>query len=197
MLILVVGFVGYLVWPFLTPSQTGSSGQDLVTEGYPLRVSAIGDDDRTRTLEVGGESGEEVDLSQLVAGQRLVVSGTGFDPSSGIYVAICAIPPSVEVKPGPCLGGVPDAEATAQGGQGQVDWAASNWINDDWAWKLFGARAFDDPETGTFTAYLLVPEASDEYVDCRVSACGLYTRNDHTDVDNRVQDLYLPVSFSK
>ena len=196
-MLLLLGFVGYLVWPFFTPSQTGSSGQGLVTEGYPLSVSAVGDDARTRTLLVTGEGGEEVDLSQLQPGQRLVVSGSGFDPDSGIYVAICALPPTVDVKPGPCLGGVPESEATAPGEQGQVDWAASNWINDDWAWKLFGARAFDDPATGAFTAYVLVPEASDEFVDCRASACGLYTRNDHTDVANRVQDLYLPVSFSE
>ena len=42
-----------------------------------------------------------------------------------------------------------------------------------------------------------IPAAADENVDCVEVACGLYTRNDHTALDDRVQDLYLPVSFSR
>jgi hypothetical protein len=44
----------------------------------------------------------------------------------------------------------------------------------------------------------LAPEASmTEFVDCRASDCAIYTRNDHTAIDNRMQDLYLPVEFSR
>ena len=32
--------------------------------------------------------------------------------------------------------------------------------------------------------------------DCRVDACGIFTRNDHTALSDRVQDLYVPVAFA-
>lgn len=165
--------------------------------GYPSSVSATGEDGRERTLEARGESGELVDLSELRTGQRLVVSGSGYDPSLGIYVAICRIPDAPDLRPGPCLGGVPDTEVQGDDGERAIEWAPANWINDDWAWKLFGARGFDDPEEGTFTAYLEVGPAADEFVDCRLERCGVFTRNDHTALANRLQDLYLPVSFAE
>jgi hypothetical protein len=60
---------------------------------------------------------------------------------------------------------------------------------------LFGARSFDDHEQGTFTAYIEVPGFADANVDCRERLCGLYTRNDHTALDDRVQDVYVPIDF--
>ena len=78
---------------------------------------------------------------------------------------------------------------------GAIEYAPSNWINDDWAWKLFGARSYDDAATGTFTAYLEVGEAKDDAVDCTTDACGIFTRNDHTALSDRVQDLHVPVAF--
>ena len=78
---------------------------------------------------------------------------------------------------------------------GAIEYAPSNWINDQWAWRLFGARSFDDRERGTFTAYIEVPGFADENVDCRERLCGLYTRNDHTALDDRVQDVYVPIDF--
>jgi hypothetical protein len=193
---LVLAFTAYLLIPILTGGVQGSSGQARV-QGFPLSVEATGDDGRTRTLSVRSEDGSALDLTSVTAGDRLVVSGSGFDASTGIYVAVCKVPDSVDLKPGPCLGGVPDIEAEQTGAEGEVQWAASNWINDDWAWRLFGARSFDDPDAGTFTAYLLLPESSDEFVDCVVDSCAIYTRNDHTALENRVQDLYLPLSFSE
>jgi hypothetical protein len=193
---LVLGVTAYLATPILTGGEKGSSGQARV-QGFPLSVEATGDDGRTRTLSVHSLDSSDLDLSQVGPGDQIVVKGSGFDASLGIYVAVCKIPGSVDVKPGPCLGGVPDTEAEQTGVEGEVQWAASNWINDDWAWRLFGARSFDDRDAGTFTAYLLIPESSDEFVDCVVDSCAIYTRNDHTALDNRVQDLYLPVSFSE
>ncbi len=193
---LVLAFTAYLLIPILTGGDQGSSGQARV-QGFPLSAESTGDDGRTRTLSVRSEDGSALDLTSVTAGDRLVVSGSGFDASTGIYVAVCKVPDSVDLKPGPCLGGVPDIEAEQTGAEGEVQWAASNWINDDWAWRLFGARSFDDPDAGTFTAYLLLPESSDEFVDCVVDSCAIYTRNDHTALENRVQDLYLPLSFSE
>jgi hypothetical protein len=187
----------WIVVPIVTSSPAGSSGQQLEVEGYPASVSATGDDGRTRTLEAAFESGEERDFSALVAGDRLIVLGSGFDPSKGIYVAVCKVPDSVGGKPGPCLGGVPSTEEDGDSTAGAVEYAASNWVNDDWAWRLFGARSFDDRGAGSFTAYIEIPASADENVDCTRVRCGLFTRNDHTALEDRVQDLYLPVSFAK
>ena len=187
----------WIVVPIVTSSPAGSSGQQREVEGYPASVSATGDDGRTRTLEAAFESGEERDFSALVAGDRLIVSGSGFDPSKGIYVAVCKVPDSVGGKPGPCLGGVPSTEEDGDSTAGAVEYAASNWVNDDWAWRLFGARSFDDRAAGSFTAYIEIPASADENVDCTRVHCGLFTRNDHTALEDRVQDLYLPVSFAK
>ena len=70
-----------------------------------------------------------------------------------------------------------------------------DWINDNWAWKLFGARSYDDLTAGTFTAYIEVGDPAGDGFDCSVDRCGLFTRNDHTALSDRVQDLYIPVAF--
>jgi len=147
-------------------------------------------------MVVSPQPGGTIDTSALIAGEQVVVSGSGYDADRGIYVAICVIPDSPMTKPGPCLGGVPDQEQETVA-EGTIQWAPSNWINNDWAWKLFGARGFDDPATGTFTAYLEVADPVGEGIDCRVDACGIFTRNDHTAMSDRVQDLYIPVGFAK
>jgi hypothetical protein len=183
--------VAVLVAPMLFHAPQGSSGQSEPAAGWPLSVSAAGDDGRERSLSVRAEEGD-LDTSSLEPGTHLIVSGSGYDPSRGIYVAICKIPTRGE-KPGPCLGGIPEGGQTVA--EGSIDYAPSNWINDDWAWKLLGARSYDDLERGSFTAYLEVGEPVAESVDCHVDACGIFTRNDHTALGDRVQDLYLPVGF--
>jgi len=160
-------------------------------------VSATGEDGQTRTLGVSKEGSVGEGVEGLVAGDRLIVTGSGYDASSGIYVAICQVPRDKATRPGPCLGGVPVTEPDGQGVENVTQYAASNWVNDDWAWRLFGARSFDDAAAGTFRAFIEVPGSSDEAVDCSAVRCGLYTRNDHTALDNRVQDLYVPISFAR
>jgi hypothetical protein len=189
-------FVAILAVPILTHTDQGQSTQVEPTEEWPLSVTAEGDDGRTRSFDVLSTSpGVEIDTSSLTPGDRIVVSGTGYDSSRGIYVAICKIPASAGVKPGPCLGGVPDS-GEQDVAAGTIQYAPSNWINNDWAWKLFGARGYDDAGTGTFTAYLEVGEPTEEKLDCTVDACGIYTRNDHTALSDRVQDLHVPVGFA-
>ncbi|HWM32993.1 MAG TPA: hypothetical protein VNR36_02005 [Pseudolysinimonas sp.] len=185
---------GIVVVPILTHQDQGLSNQAPAGEQWPHSASATGDDGRDRSIRVAADEGE-LDTASLEPGQHIIVTGSGYDPARGIYVAICAIPADPTIKPGPCLGGVPTQEAQDVD-EGAVQYAPSNWINDDWAWKLFGARSYDDRATGTFTAYLEVPEPFDDHVDCREVACGIYTRNDHTAAADRVQDLYVPVGFS-
>lgn len=182
--------------PILTHQSQGLSGQRDAVETWPLTVTATGDDGRERSFTVmSPEPGGDIDTSSLSVGEKLVVSGTGYDPSRGIYVALCKIPESAAKKPGPCIGGVPETEGEAVEA-GSVQYAPSNWINDDWAWKLFGARSYDDLSAGTFTAYIEVGNPVDEQLDCTADRCGLYTRNDHTALADRVQDLYIPVGFN-
>jgi hypothetical protein len=195
-LALMVFVAGVVASPFIFPSDTGLSGQSLVVEGFPTTMTATGDDGRTRSISVTAEDGGEPPLGELSSGDRLVVTGDGFDSRRGIYVAICQVPARVDVRPGPCLGGVPELDTEGSGSEA-VEWAPSNWINQQWAWRLFGARSYDDANRGTFRAFILVPPASEEGLDCVEVQCGLFTRNDHTALDNRMQDLYLPVRFSQ
>lgn len=188
--------IAIVVVPIVTHQPQGSSGQARVLDGeFPTSVTATGDDDRTRTISVVTSEGAEPDLSAVSGGDRLVVSGEGFDPDLGLYVAICKVPAELDARPGPCLGGVGSQEVE-QFEEGVVQYAASNWINGAFAWRLFGARSFDDAEAGTFTAYIEVPPVVDDNVDCSVDQCGLFTRNDHTAISDRVQDLYLPLRWA-
>lgn len=196
MVIAAAALAAWIVVPIVTSSPQGSSGQELDVEGFPTSVTATGDDGRTRVLGVTLERASGASLDQLIAGDRLVVSGSGYNPASGIYVAICRVPDAPDQKPGPCLGGVPSGAPDGDVTAGTIEWAPSNWINDDWAWRLFGARSFDDRGAGTFTAYIEIAGSADESVNCREVRCGLYTRNDHTAADDRVQDLYIPVGFA-
>lgn len=180
--------------PIITHRDQGLSEQQ--PSGDTLSATAVGDDGRTRTISVTGPGVVPIDPATLAVGERLIVTGSGFDASRGIYVAICVIPDSPDVKPGPCIGGAPQQTQDPQANAGAQQYAASNWINDDWAWKLFGSRSYDSVVDGTFTAYLLVGDPVGDGFDCRVEHCGIVTRNDHTAASDRVQDVYLPVAFA-
>ena len=197
-LVVVLVPVALIVVPILTHQNQGLSGQQDAAETWPLTVTATGDDGRERSFTVmSPQPGGVVDTSSLTVGQKIVVSGTGYDGTRGIYVAICKIPDDPATKPGPCIGGVPETEPDGEAAEaGSVQYAPSNWINDDWAWKLFGARSYDDLSTGTFTAYLEVGEPVADGLDCTAEKCGVFTRNDHTALNDRSQDLYVPVRFA-
>jgi hypothetical protein len=157
--VLLLAVTAVFVLPILLHQDGGQSTVVESGDEWPLSATAIGDDGRTRTIDVhSAEPGGTVDTSSLEPGQHIVVSGTGFDTGQGIYVALCKIPDAGD-KPGPCLGGVPSTE------------------------------------TGTFTAYLELPPPTGEGVDCQADACGIFTRNDHTALNDRVQDVHLPVGF--
>jgi hypothetical protein len=187
--------VAWLVVPIVTATPQGSSGQELVVEGFPESVTATGDDGRTRVLTASLQTMDDRGLDRLIAGDRIIVTGSGYNPDAGIYVALCAVPEEINLKPGPCLGGVPDNTPRLDGVEGAIEYGPSNWINDQWAWRLFGARSFDNRDTGEFTAYIEIPGFRDDVVNCQEVRCGLYTRNDHTALEDRVQDIYLPVGF--
>jgi hypothetical protein len=194
-LVVVLIPVAIVAVPIITHHNHGLAGQVKATIDWPLGVTGNGDDGRTREFSVTAADGSALDTSALTVGEQLIVKGRGFDASQGIYVAICRIPESPSIKPGPCIGGVPDQKAQKVA-KGTIQYAPSNWINDDWAWKLFGSRSYDSVSKGTFTAYIVVGPPSDGKLDCTSESCGIFTRDDHTALSDRVQDLFVPVRFA-
>lgn len=190
----LLGAAAAVVLPILTHQSAGGSGQTLPTE-ITASAEAVGADGRTRILSVETLDGAPADLSKLRAGEELVVRGSGYDPSIGIYVSICLMPEEPGVKPSPCLGGLP--EGAMEGEAAGTDKALSSaWITDDWAWRAFANKGYDDAEHGAFEVHLLVPPAAQEGVDCNVQRCAIATRADHTAATDRVQDMLLPVAFA-
>lgn len=202
--VVVLAFTAVLVVPIILHKAAGATDESVPSGSFPTTVTATGGDGKPRTLSVAAEDGSAPDLSHLVVGEKLVVTGSGFDPDQGIYVAICKKMPDPTQKPTPCLGGIPAVAGQGAGGSGGTDapvapgtvqYAPSNWINDQWAWKLFGARGFDNRDQGTFTAYIVVAQPSMDGLDCTVDQCAIYTRDDHTAVSDRGQDVWIPVGF--
>ena len=193
-IVALLGAVAAIVLPILTHQSAGGSGQDLPT-GFAATAEAKGADGRTRVLSVETLTGEPADLSKLHPGEELVVRGSGYDPAIGIYVSICLVPEKPGTKPSPCLGGLP--EGAMEGEAAGTDEALSSaWITDDWAWRAFANKGYDDPKRGVFEVRLLVPPVSQDGIDCNAQQCAITTRADHTAATDRVQDMQLPVAFS-
>lgn len=196
--VLILAGAVAMILPILTHQSAGGSGQQL-PEGFVAETMAEGADGRTRTLSVETPAGEPADLAQLHPGDELVVRGTGYDPEIGIYVSICLIPSVPGDKPSPCLGGIPEGatEADESATRDDAEPQSSVWITDAWAWRAFATQGYDDGESGSFTARLLVPEAAQAGLDCTKSVCAVTTRSDHTASADRVQDMQLPVAFAR
>lgn len=190
--VLVLAAVIAVLVPILTHQSAGGSGQE-VPESFVSEVSATGADGRTRTLEVTAASGESFDPAAVTPGESLTVNGTGFDAAIGIYVAVCAIPNDPTVKPGPCLGGIPEG---AKEGTADTAELTSAWITDAWAWRAFATQGYNDAATGSFTTHIAVPDPVMEGLDCTVTRCAITTRADHTAMQDRVQDLFIPIAFA-
>lgn len=118
-------------------------------------------------------------VADLSAGQQVTLTGSGFDPAKGIYVALCAVPREIGA-PGPC----------ASGSIGQSAWISSNPPD-------YGkALAVPYSSGGAFAVTLTLDPKIDAETDCNQIACALTTRNDDANPNDRSQDLLLPVSFA-
>ena len=199
--LVLLGAVAVILTPILSHRSAGGSGQT-VPEGFVPMTSATGADGRTRSLTVESPDGSPANLAELRPGDVLVVHGSGFDASIGIYVGICAVPEPGE-KPSPCLGGVPEGAteahepATNGDGANATEPLSSVWITDDWAWRSFATQGYADAGDGDFTARLLVVEPVQDGLDCTQERCAVTTRADHTASGDRVQDMQLPVAFAE
>jgi hypothetical protein len=117
------------------------------------------------------------------AGATVKVTGSGFDMTVGIYVALCVKPKKGRV-PTPCLGGINTSGKSA----------SSVWISSNP--PAYGANlAIPYKKGGSFSVRLKVPAAVGT-IDCHKVACAIVTRADHLNSDNRTQDVIVPVRFA-
>ncbi|MFI6577252.1 cell wall protein [Nocardiopsis sp. NPDC050513] len=138
----------------------------------------------TPTLSVSQTSGLDPD------GQTVTVTGSGYDTSKGVYVALCDTSRAGAAQaPSPCIGGV-----DMDGSSGSSVWVSSNP-------PPYGeglAVPYDGRGTdGGFSVELTV-RASDAGTDCTDASteCAVVTRNDHTRSSDRSQDVFVPVTFA-
>ncbi|MFI6039880.1 immunoglobulin I-set domain protein [Streptomyces sp. NPDC051315] len=117
-------------------------------------------------------------------GEKLRVTGAGYDDTKGIYVAVCKDNGDDRV-PTPCLGG-----ADQSGSSGASAWIIPKDASDEGA----GSVAVRWGEGGTFDVDLTV-EAEDGGLDCLQVACSVVTRVDHNAAGDRSQDVRIPLTF--
>lgn len=116
--------------------------------------------------------------------QTLRVRGSGYDMSKGIYVGLCVLQGD-DQQPSPCGGGI-----DRSGSSGSSAWISSNPP----AYGLGLAVPYADG--GSFDVEITVSAAVNDAVDCRRVTCAIVTKSDHTIIDDRSQDLIVPVTFS-
>jgi hypothetical protein len=118
------------------------------------------------------------------AGDTITVSGSGYDVTKGIYVAVC-VDNGPGQTPTPCLGG-----ADTRGGSGGSKWISSNPPS-------YGkGLATPYGPGGTFTVALSVVAVDPVTgTDCTRVRCAAVTRADHTRTSDRSQDARVPLTF--
>ncbi|WP_319637749.1 MULTISPECIES: hypothetical protein [Streptomyces] len=145
-----------------------------------------GDGKPSGTKTVTGPEGQKLTVTPVnnlaTEGQKLKITGSGYDETKGIYVALCVDNGKGEL-PTPCIGGV-----DMTGGSHTSAWISSD--PPDYGEEL----AIPYGTGGTFEVELTV-DAKDEYTDCFKATCVLATRADHTRSGDRSQDVKVPVSF--
>ncbi|TYB64321.1 hypothetical protein FXF51_21600 [Nonomuraea sp. PA05] len=141
-----------------------------------------------------GGAGQRLTVSQADGlspdGQTVTVTGSGYDPAKGVYVAFCVLPKPGEL-PTPCGGGV-----DMSGASGSSKWISSNPPKyGEGLAQAYGAG-------GSFTVQLKISPVigvaaeGSQVFDCREVACAVVTRADHTRTADRTQDVFVPVTFS-
>ncbi|SDN26901.1 Immunoglobulin I-set domain-containing protein [Streptomyces sp. cf386] len=133
-----------------------------------------------------GKDGQKLTVSASANlapdGETLRVTGSGYDATKAVYVALCKDNGDNRV-PTPCLGGAD------QNGTG----SSSQWIvpeDDEYA----GDLAVTWGEGGTFDVGIDV-KAKDNSLDCTKVTCSVVTRVDHRNPGDRSQDVRIPVTF--
>lgn len=142
-----------------------------VVPASELSADGLSVSDGSRSLEVSAVS----DLDPL--GATVEVTGSGFDPDVGIYLALCA---QSEYGPAPC----------------STPPAAAAWFSDHPASDPLGIAIPYGPG-GSIAATLVISAQLDATTDCREVECFVTTRRDDEDADDRSRDLAVPVHFAR
>jgi hypothetical protein len=116
-------------------------------------------------------------------GQRVTVSGSGFNERVGIYVALC-VDRGAGATPTPCLGGV-----DMSGESGSSAWISSNP-------PPYGEGLAEPYGPGGSFSVTLTVKAKDVNTDCTKVQCVLATRADHTAKGDTSQLTRVPVAFA-
>ncbi|NLV55712.1 MAG: hypothetical protein GXY13_08895 [Acidimicrobiales bacterium] len=144
----------------------------------PVGADGLTASDGTRTLRVSQSQG------LTSSGQVVGVSGSGFDPNKGIYVALCVVTPA-DRPPSPCGGGIDQTGATG----------ASAWVSSNPPTYGDGLATPYGPG-GSFSVNITVAAVVSDGYDCRRIQCAIVSRNDHTRTADRGQDIFIPVTFA-
>jgi hypothetical protein len=112
---------------------------------------------------------------------KITLTGKGYNTRVGIYATFCVMP-EPGMKPEHCGG------FDITGRNTQAHWISSKPpFYAQLVTKAFG-------KGGTFKVVVPVSQMIGEY-DCKVVACALTTRADHTRGDFRAADVFVPVTF--
>ncbi|GGX86134.1 hypothetical protein GCM10010358_45380 [Streptomyces minutiscleroticus] len=142
----------------------------------------------TRTVTDGGTT---YDLSVTApdtasaGGQVVTVSGSGFNPSQGIYVGLCVVDGAQgAAKPTPCLGGQDESGSTG----------ASHWVNNTFGGLFANTSKFGTG--GSFSVQVFVKATLEDGSVCGEDVdCAVVTRADHLDSGDRKYDVHVPIAF--
>lgn len=136
---------------------------------------------------VSGSNGATLEVSKvtnILTGDKLTITGSHFDETVGIYLALCKVVPATQL-PTPCGGGMDKTGKT-----GSSIWISSNPP----AYGVGLAKPYQPG--GRFTEVIKVSSMIGK-LDCRKISCAIYVRADHTRSDDRSFDLKVPVKFKK
>ncbi|SEG76174.1 hypothetical protein SAMN04489712_111132 [Thermomonospora echinospora] len=160
---LLLGVLGLAAW--IAPS------------AYADGVSATGPRGQTLTISKAADVAAD--------GEKITVTGRGFDTGKGVYVAFCR-DNGPGKAPSPCGGG-----ADTTGSTGGSHWVSSNP-------PPYGRNlAVPYGEGGSFEVTITVSAKLSDTVDCTEVKCVVATRADHTRSADRSQDVRVPVSFAE
>ena len=130
--------------------------------------------------------------TNLTDGQKLTVTGKGYNLKTGIYVTFCVIPPKGH-RPELC------GPFDVTGKNNQAVWVSSNPP----IYAALLVKPFTEVKTkvngktkatGSFTVQVPATQTIGTY-DCKVVKCAILTRADHTRSDYRKADVIIPVTF--
>lgn len=141
----------------------------------------------TNVVTVKGGNGQTLTVTQAkklsAKGQTVTVTGRHYDETVGIYVALCVLPAKGGI-PTPCGGGV-DKSGTS----GASEWVSSNP-------PPYGlGLAVPYSVGGSFKVRLKVGPIIGAF-DCRKIKCGIITKADHLNEEDRSADVVIPVTFA-